>query len=247
MGSTPIANVETSVTSISVLEEMPYLIETNSSGRISIVATPPHQLRFNRVFSILQPDSESPNDTAKITCSLFCRGRLFVGDDKGYLKCYDFSTVLAELAALYLKPEEGGRVNLTDINYFWSVKAHSESIRSIDYLSAEALLITCSFDKRVKLWYADSGNLVDQLEQNFMKDDPKPLAYQKVDTTEVFATNFKDRLPVKSEEMPPTLTMEFNPRWLFDRLDQTKLASTTSNKNWKVHPVFDGFYRRQQK
>lgn len=94
MGSTPTSNTETSVTSISVLEDIPYLIETNSSGRISVVATPPHQLRFSRVFSILQPDSESPTDTSKITCALFRRKRLFVGDDKGYLKCYNFSLVL---------------------------------------------------------------------------------------------------------------------------------------------------------
>ena len=98
----------------------------------------------------------------------------------------------------------------------------------------------------MKLWYADSGGFVDQLEQNFMKDDPKPLAFQKIDSTEVYATNFKDRLPVKSDEMPSVQTLEFNPRWLFDRIDLTKVYTTVSNSHWKVQPVFDGFYRKQQ-
>ena len=122
-----------------------------------------------------------------------------MGDDKGYLKCYNLSLVLEELVTLYNHPEENSRISITDINYYWSVKAHSESIRSVDFLSEESLLATSSYDKRVKLWQADNGGFVDQLEQNFLKKDPKPLAFQKVDTTEVYATNFKDRIPVKIE------------------------------------------------
>jgi hypothetical protein len=135
MGSTSTSSVETSVTSINLVTDLPYIIETNNSGRISVVATPPHQLRFSRVFSVLQPDSESPYDTSKITSSIFRKNKLYVADDKGFVKCYNFSLVLEELAALYNRPDENTRIGMTEINYFWSVRAHNESIKTLDFIA----------------------------------------------------------------------------------------------------------------
>jgi hypothetical protein len=125
MGSTSTSSAEPSVTSINLVPDLPYIIETNNSGRISVVAAPPHQLRFSRVFSVLQPDSESPYDTAKITCSIFRKNKLYVADDRGFIKCYNFSLVLDELASLFNYPENNARISITDINYFWSIKAHN--------------------------------------------------------------------------------------------------------------------------
>jgi hypothetical protein len=105
--------------------------------------------------------------------------------------------------------------------------------------------VTSSYDKRVKLWSADSGAFVDQLEQNFMKEEPQPIAYQKLDTVEVYAPNFKDQLSLKNVDQPTVLAAEFNPRWLFDRIDTSKLASNgISNRSWKVNPMFEGYNKK---
>jgi hypothetical protein len=105
--------------------------------------------------------------------------------------------------------------------------------------------VTSSYDKRVKLWSADSGAFIDELQQNFIMKEPQPLAYQKVDSVQVYDLNFKDQLLLKTNVHPSVLTMELNPRWLFDRMDIAKLPNGgVSNRTWKVKPVLDGYNKR---
>lgn len=182
-GSTHSSNSDTSVTSICHIEHLPFIIETNSSGRVSVVAIPPHQLRFHRVFSFIQPDSENPMEPTKITTALLLKNKLFVADDKGFLKCYNLNLLFEELANIQRKnQEEVPKLNISSINYFWAVRAHSESIRDLSHVPKEAIIITCSEDKKVKLWSSDNGSFIDQLEQNFQKEEPQPIGYQKAQT-----------------------------------------------------------------
>lgn len=43
----------------------------------------------------------------------------------------------------------------------WFAKAHYEIIKSLEYVPEEHLLITTAFDKKVKVWNAADGNLID--------------------------------------------------------------------------------------
>ena len=38
-------------------------------------------------------------------------------------------------------------------------------------------MCTCSFDKKVKLWDAKTGENIDSLQQNYNKSVPEPIAY----------------------------------------------------------------------
>lgn len=43
------------------------------------------------------------------------------------------------------------------IKFLWNVKAHTEVVKSLEYIEEEKLLITTSFDKKVKIWSAETG------------------------------------------------------------------------------------------
>lgn len=87
------------------------------------------------------------------------------------------------------------------------MRAHPESIRDLSHVPGEAIIITCSEDKKVKLWSSDNGSFIDQLEQNFQKEEPQPIGYQKAQTMEIVGKNFKDRIEVK-EGAEPTVKEE---------------------------------------
>jgi len=44
------------------------------------------------------------------------------------------------------------------------VKAHYEIIKSMEYVHDEHLILTTSFDKKVKIWDADSGKFIDSFQ-----------------------------------------------------------------------------------
>lgn len=63
--------------------------------------------------------------------------------------------------------EHGGEGSI--IEKLWTVKVHLEPIKSIEYIESEQLIITTSFDKRVKIWNSLTGQYIDSLQQNYTK------------------------------------------------------------------------------
>ena len=55
---------------------------------------------------------------------------------------------------------------LKHLNYetVWIVKAHFEIIKSLEFVPMESILITTSFDKRVKIWDCLEGKLIDSFQ-----------------------------------------------------------------------------------
>jgi WD40 repeat protein len=55
-------------------------------------------------------------------------------------------------------------------------------------------VLTCSFDKKVKIWDMDSGKFLECLQQNEERAEPKPLAIRKRGTSEIYDLDFRSRL-----------------------------------------------------
>lgn len=54
----------------------------------------------------------------------------------------------------------------------WVTKAHSEAINNLDYSFEENLVITCSHDRKVKIWNALTGEYLETLQQNLERAEP---------------------------------------------------------------------------
>ncbi len=59
----------------------------------------------------------------------------------------------------------------------WQVKSNHEIIKLIQFVKEENIIITCSYDKKVKLWNALNGEYIDSLQQNYNKSIPEPIAF----------------------------------------------------------------------
>lgn len=66
-----------------------------------------------------------------------------------------------------MKQDEEKHLESSKVEKLWVVKAHSEIIRSIEYVMAEKLIITSSYDKKVKIFSAEGGRFIDSLQQNY--------------------------------------------------------------------------------
>lgn len=62
----------------------------------------------------------------------------------------------------------------------WQVKAHNETVKVLEFIEEESILMTASFDKRVNIWNAITGEFIDSLQQNYNKGTPDPLAYYDI-------------------------------------------------------------------
>lgn len=89
---------------------------------------------------------------------------------------------------------------LANLTLMWSVKTHSELVRTLEYVDSEKLLMTCGYDRKVMIWGAMDGRLVDSLQQNYDKKVPAYVALQKFSTGEVFDPALKETLQLKNKE-----------------------------------------------
>ena len=60
-------------------------------------------------------------------------------------------------------------------------------IKSIEYLFEEKLIISTGYDKKVKIWNSETGLQIDSFQQNYDKKEPKPIAFKKSGTDEIYA------------------------------------------------------------
>ena len=54
----------------------------------------------------------------------------------------------------------------------WQVKAHSQTVKVLEYIDEAGILMTSSFDKKVKIRKASTGEYLDSLQQNYNKPAP---------------------------------------------------------------------------
>ena len=68
--------------------------------------------------------------------------------------------------------------------HLWTIKAHSEQIKSIALIPSEGLLVSTSFDRKIKIWNCDDAKYVEQLNGN--KKNINPIGFKKKGTEEIY-------------------------------------------------------------
>ena len=94
-------------------------------------------------------------------------------DDKGYLRCYDMSPIVSILEEHLPQDKRSKEKNNArhlvslpkippqDMPYMWISRAHYEIVKSLEFLEGANILATTAYDKKVKLWDAEVGRLLD--------------------------------------------------------------------------------------
>ena len=193
------------ITSICIIDNSNYIILSNAIGQISIVGLPPFLFKYTNIhcFSNIDPDTKSL--VGVVSMSLCNKtSRIFILDDKGFLKCFDLVEVFnllrtqknkvirdSVITTSFLSPP---KFHDSDFKLVFAVKTHNEQVKSLEYLQDESLLITTAFDKKVKLWEAETGKYIDSFQQNYDKKDPKPIAFKRIGTQEIYNTTFSERI-----------------------------------------------------
>jgi len=193
------------ITSICIIDNSNYIILSNAIGQISIVGLPPFLFKYTNIHCFSNLDIETKSTVGIVSMSLCNKtSRIFILDDKGFLKCFDLSEVFnvlktqknkvirdSVITTSFLSPP---KFHDSDFKLVFSVKTHTEQVKSLEYLQEECLLITTAFDKKVKLWEADTGKYIDSFQQNYDKKDPKPIAFKRIGTQEIYNTAFSERI-----------------------------------------------------
>ena len=119
-----------------------------------------------------------------------------------YLTCYSFheiedrnqlskkeskQNVESVRRAIHTKIFEDAKVSVV-----WQIKAHQQVIKSMEYIEQEDLLVTTSFDKKVKIWNAKTGDYLDSLQQNYNKIESAPIAYYNTKTSTLYTSDLKN-------------------------------------------------------
>ncbi|KRX07968.1 WD40-repeat-containing domain [Pseudocohnilembus persalinus] len=200
------------ITKVTLLKDISlFVITTTSLGNINFISMPPLLYKYTKVFKIENTDPLQGGQNLQITDCIYCEQnkQLFISDEKGFIKCFDISIIIEKLkevqdaqygmhaksySTLPKIPE-----NL-DMEPQFIKRAHNDSIKSISYIPSENLLTTTSFDKKVKIWNSQTGELIDGLVQNYSKKDPKPIAFKRSGTDEIYNLSLDKRIDKKFAE-----------------------------------------------
>lgn len=170
----------------------------NSVGKIKFVVMPKLQIKHEVIFRMtnLAPDGLSPSIVNNM---VYCQetSRLFYTDDRFYIKCMDVSQVLAHIEVVKCQKDKAKRVFIITpemVATVWKKRVHEESIRSLEYIPEEKLLVTTSMDKNVKIFYSESGEHIESLRQNKSGNKIKPIAYKKVESNEIYSPRMEHRV-----------------------------------------------------
>ena len=90
----------------------------------------------------------------------------------------------------------------------WQIKAHTQTIKVLEYIEEADIIMTSSFDKRVKIWHSTTGQYLDSLQQNYNKAPPEALAFY--DTKKNYLYTKDRRKAYEGVEINPT-DLDFNP------------------------------------
>ena len=175
---------EGEILTMQVIPLYPVLIVCDSYGEIVFWALHPLPYKYNRIFTIFNQEINTPITAVQATSYYTSENLLFVGDEKGFVKCYSLKEILnyLNLEPLSTKAKEnrsiGNRIHLTMpnvsssmISTLFQVKVHSEGIRHLFLIREPLSLISTGYDRRVKLLNALNGNIIGSLHQgiSFLK------------------------------------------------------------------------------
>jgi WD40 repeat protein len=117
------------------------------------------------------------------------------------------------------------------------VKAHTETVKVLEFIEEESILMTSSFDRRVNIWNAITGEYIDSLQQNYNKTPPEPLAFYDLKKNYLYT---KDRKRAFENVALDGTQLDFDP-FLIKTLTKSRedyFETTKSNKEWNLQVNF---------
>jgi hypothetical protein len=99
------------------------------------------------------------------------------------------------------------------------------------------LVMTSSFDRKVKIWRAETGEYLDSLQQNYNKTVPEPLAFYDIKKKYLY-TN--DRKKAFEGVVITPGDLDFNPFVIQDakKGKEEEFPEDRSNKEWNLDAEF---------
>lgn len=216
----PNSGPESEITTIAFFNGLNSLVFTNSAAKIKIAALPPLQIKHEILYRTTNYSVDGVTQ-ASVGHMIYCgeKKRLFLADEKFNLKCLDISKVISHIESVAKMNDKAKRVfNINDsmIKIVFNYRAHDETIRSLEYIARECLLVTTSLDRNVKIWSsetANEGKPIESLKQSKTGNKIKPIAYKKVESNEIYTPRMEDRIDepyVTAKHKRDNLVKEYN-------------------------------------
>lgn len=106
--------------------------------------------------------------------------------------------------------------------------------------------MTSSFDKRVNIWNAKTGQFIDSLQQNYNKGSPEPLGYYDTKKNYIYT---KDRRRAFENVTLENTQLDFDPFLIHSLIKgrEEYFETTQSNKEWNLQINFLDVVKGEQR
>eukprot|EP00742_Colponemidia_sp_Colp-10_P006501 GILJ01006966.1.p1 GENE.GILJ01006966.1~~GILJ01006966.1.p1 ORF type:complete len:1036 (-),score=169.77 GILJ01006966.1:198-3305(-) len=164
------------ITCVLCLGEYPLCLAADTTGDLLLWATRPLAFRYDLLARLTNFDSWG-NTTVPIL-SMAWNGSdnvLYTGDESGVLKAWDFGPLMQALAAVeifeinsHVKKRtsdlandlfKAPNLNVTSLPLKWSIEAHKDAIRAVEFLIDPLCLASAGADKQVLTWELDGSQM----------------------------------------------------------------------------------------
>lgn len=180
------------------------LIYGTSVGKMNLLALPKLVVKQQKILTWKNKDMDKDLESDAPMCInsiYYCEvnRKLFIADEKFYIKCFDISEVIDIIASCMPSKEKSTsrkepKLFEENIKLLWYVRAHDDIIRSMEYVEKENLIFTTCVDKRVKIFSSIDGEYVESLKQQKETNKIKPIAYKKVESDEIYTPRMEHRI-----------------------------------------------------
>jgi WD40 repeat protein len=188
-------NFNEEVTCLAPLQGTEIIFFGNGNGDCKFMVIPPSQMKFEVISSFcntnkkIEKGIEEINETpTPVLCCDYDMERqlMFIGDQIGFIKCYDISPIFnfceadQMISKKYTKSISMKEIqrNLEKIKepLKWEVQPHPGSIRHIHHVDIEpTIIISTGNDLHIKILSAETGQFKDELKQISCKYKPIPI------------------------------------------------------------------------
>lgn len=190
-------NMKCEVTSLAFIDGYDMILFANSLGKIKLLGLPPLVVK-NRILYTMNNYAMNSTVLSPVIAVKYCPEiqRIFVADEKFYLRSYDVRKLFEHLDTVKLQDKAKRVFNIGEEHFklLWIIKAHDDSIRSLEYIESERLLVTTSADKNVRIFASDNGRYIESLRQNKLDHKISPIAYKKVESLEIYTPRMEHRI-----------------------------------------------------
>jgi hypothetical protein len=181
------------------------IIYATNHGILKVLAIPNLVVKHMKIaeFQNTDPDVLPEAKPMCISSMSYCKDkrRLFVADEKHYVKCFDISGLVDVCEAKVQNRNDKSRAEPQIpedwAQEVWCEKVHHDLIKSMEYVHRENLIFTTCVDKTVKILDSETGLQIESLRQRKDIQRIKPIAYKKVESDEIYTPRMEHRIDSK--------------------------------------------------